>query len=380
MLDLVRVLLTDLNRRQVRYCHWKSNASLDQALEGIGDLDLLVDPDHAAVLDTVLAGLGFVEALPADGPGDQASRHYVGLDEPSGRLVHLDVYDRLLTGGTLLKNHHLPLEAMLFASLRCQDSVPVPGRAAELVLLVLRKLIESASPLEHALLLREYDQVRREVSWLAANAATRADAEPLVGALRRAPHHLRRRRLDKDQQVGYGNVRNEASQLLRPWRRLRMHEQAMRLVDHALVRDHHLACAPAPLQELVRTQALGDVPQHVEPEQQGVTITPDDANHEPTPTRPAQHKAHEPRKSQHVDQDGPSDRPAQTAELQAITACDEHLRGHGRLSSFHQALQQSPGQRGLAHTGRARQLHNHCCWTLAHRRRQPRTGASASLR
>jgi thymidylate kinase len=180
MLDLVRVLLTDLNRRQVRYCHWKSNASLDQALEGIGDLDLLVDPDHASVLSSILAELGFVEALPADGPGDQASRHYVGLDEPSGRLVHLDVYDRLLTGGTLLKNHHLPLEAMLFASLRCQDSVPVPGQAAELVLLVLRKLIESASPLEHALLLREHDQVRREVSWLAANAATRADAAALV--------------------------------------------------------------------------------------------------------------------------------------------------------------------------------------------------------
>jgi thymidylate kinase len=179
-LELVRALACELDRRKVRYCHWKSNASLHEAVLGVGDLDLLVDPTHLSEFEAALASLGFVEVVTLDGPSAQGTRHFVGLDDPTSRLVHLDVYTRLLTGGTLLKNHHLPLEDLLFESVHRDSPLPVPSRAAELVLLVIRKSIESGSVLEHALLQREYERVRLELDWLGVDGATRVEAQALV--------------------------------------------------------------------------------------------------------------------------------------------------------------------------------------------------------
>src|SRR6266567_5149269 len=118
MLTLARMLIDDLDCGGVRFCHWKSNAALDQAVQGVGDLDLLVDPLDGPDFRSVVARLGFVATRMPSWQGRRDAYHYYGLDESTGRLLHLDVYDRLLTGGTLLKNHHLPLEEMVFGSLR----------------------------------------------------------------------------------------------------------------------------------------------------------------------------------------------------------------------------------------------------------------------
>jgi thymidylate kinase len=171
MLELAQMLFTELNTRGVRYCHWKSNAALDQALAGAGDLDLLVDPTDWTTFEAVLADLGFLRARLESWQTRPDAHQYYGHDEQSGQLVHLDVYDRLVTGGTLLKNHHLPLEEMIFESRRFEGQVPVPSRGAELVLLVLRKTIESASLPEHLLLLREFSHVLGELRWLADDEA-----------------------------------------------------------------------------------------------------------------------------------------------------------------------------------------------------------------
>jgi thymidylate kinase len=178
-LNLVRWLFEELDRHQVRYCHWKSNAALGRALAGEGDLDILVDPACWTSLTGVLDELGFVPAHLPSWKSRQGAHHYYGMDASTGRFVHVDLYDRLLTGGTLLKNHVLPLEEMVFSSLRREAGVAVPSRGAELVLLVVRKLLECASIPEYALLLREYSGIRRELRWL-ADEQTRAEARALV--------------------------------------------------------------------------------------------------------------------------------------------------------------------------------------------------------
>lgn len=180
MLALIRTMFTELNARGICYCHWKSNAALDRALQGIGDLDLLVSPTDWVSFESILKGLGFVEAAPSSWQTSaKTHHHYYGMDDPTGRLVHVDACDRVVTGGTLLKNHDLPLGQMIFESLHYAGIVPVPGRAQELVALVLRKMIESASPLEHAYLLREYSEVVQELRVL-ADDETRAEARELV--------------------------------------------------------------------------------------------------------------------------------------------------------------------------------------------------------
>ena len=164
--ELTTKLFEELNRLEVRYCHWKSNNLLKEALCGLGDLDLLVASESAAAFDAVLAQLGFRPVATPSWNTHAGICHYYGLDEPSGRIFHLHVYYRLATGGTLLKRYRLPLEEMMFANLRYVSNVAIPGAAAELVLLVLRKTLEFGEPTEYPFLWRQLRSIRAEIDWL----------------------------------------------------------------------------------------------------------------------------------------------------------------------------------------------------------------------
>jgi thymidylate kinase len=175
VLQVVSQLFEAVDKQGARFCHWKSNATLAAALDGKGDLDLLVLPVDVPKVESVLREVGFVEVAVPSWRSRPGARHFYGLDDGTGSLVHIDLYEQLVTGGTLLKNHHLPLEAFVLGSLRRQGSVPTPSRGAELALLVVRKMLECASLPEHALLMREYHQVECELKWL-ADESTRAGA------------------------------------------------------------------------------------------------------------------------------------------------------------------------------------------------------------
>jgi thymidylate kinase len=162
------LLTSALDRGGVRYCHWKSNAWLSEPLRAESDLDLLVARADATRFQTVLGSLGY---KPCVADGSPSICHYYGLDEPSGRLVHVHAYYRILTGGAVLKNHRLPLEEMLLSGTRRIGGIPVPDPAAELVSLVVRKMIESAAPIEAAFLARERTAVLEELAWLSAGAS-----------------------------------------------------------------------------------------------------------------------------------------------------------------------------------------------------------------
>lgn len=170
MLAITRDLVARLDARGVRYCHWKSNARLAASVAGETDADLLVDPASRAGFEEVLAGLGFI-AL-ADRAPDGRTRHYFGFDEATGALLHLDVLSEIVTGGTLVKSHRLPLEAMVWEGLRRLDGVPVPSAASELALLLVRKTLECGSMLEHPFMRREDAALQEEISWLTEDPAT----------------------------------------------------------------------------------------------------------------------------------------------------------------------------------------------------------------
>jgi len=152
----------------VRYCHWKSNAKLADALRGRTDLDLLVARADAGRFQTVLGSLGYKPCL---SDGSPSICHYYGIDEESGRLVHVHAYYRIISGGTVVKNYRLPLEEMLLGDVRRIDGVSVPDPAAELISLVVRKTVECASPIEALFLAREGRAVREELAWLSAAAS-----------------------------------------------------------------------------------------------------------------------------------------------------------------------------------------------------------------
>src|SRR5205814_8983314 len=138
VLPVLHALFESLGRAGVRYCHWKSNWRLPEALRGETDLDLLV---HRADRSRFLSLVGALGLKPGSGEDHPSVWHCYGCDDESGRLFDLHVYGRLITGGTI-KGYHLPVEEMLLRGARSTAAgVNVPDPAPALVLFVIRKAL-----------------------------------------------------------------------------------------------------------------------------------------------------------------------------------------------------------------------------------------------
>src|SRR5437867_4209472 len=155
MLELIRRLIACLDAEGIEYCHWKSNAFLGETLAGEGDLDLFVRRENGDRFDGLLGTLRFKPMTTPRWRTVPSVLHYLGLDRDTGILVHLHVYLRLVTGGSMAKPCWLPLDALLLESRHRLDGVWVPARDAELLLFVLRKMLEYSSPTEGPLAVRE---------------------------------------------------------------------------------------------------------------------------------------------------------------------------------------------------------------------------------
>jgi thymidylate kinase len=168
-------LFERLDETAIPYCHWKSNRGLDAGVQGATDLDLLVERRQADAFRDVLHELGFRPASEGATRPLPAVEHYHALD-PSGSLVHVHAYYRIITGDSLGKSYHLPLEAMLLENTRRVGLVTVPSEGAELIVFTLRMHIKHTSLVELALLHRDWAHVRREADGLAGREARREAA------------------------------------------------------------------------------------------------------------------------------------------------------------------------------------------------------------
>jgi len=176
VLPVLCALFESLGRAGVRYCHWKSNWRLPEALRGETDLDLLV---HRADTSRFLSVVGALGLKPGGGEDHPSVCHCYGCDDESGRLFDLHVYYRLITGGTI-KGYHLPVEEMLLRGAQPTEAgVYVPEPAAELVLFVIRKSLDYAVAIE-ALIPREWKAAADELRWLMSQGATDRDVRRLL--------------------------------------------------------------------------------------------------------------------------------------------------------------------------------------------------------
>ncbi len=166
MLNLITRLFDSFHSQGLVYCHWKSNRNLEKALNGEEDLDLLISRDSVDGVNMSLISLGFKMASQPAAEQSYSIYHYYGLDEESGKLVHPHVHYRLVTGGSILKNYRFPMEEKIFSNREQISGIYVPAKAVELLLLVVRKTLESASITETFMLLREKESVQKEIEWL----------------------------------------------------------------------------------------------------------------------------------------------------------------------------------------------------------------------
>lgn len=138
MLALSRSFFEYLNSNKIRYCHWKSNCRLNKSLNGETDLDLLVNEKDKSIFESALKRFEFKSVLSSRLKRIPDVEDHLGLDYGSGRLIHLHVHYKLVLGQRHIKNHHLPIEEVVFRNIILRDHVYIPCHEIELLLLVIR--------------------------------------------------------------------------------------------------------------------------------------------------------------------------------------------------------------------------------------------------
>lgn len=144
MLMNLEKIFKDFVENDIHFCHWKSNINIDDACNGVGDLDLLFCKTQYALVTNLLVSNDFKRAeskLDRQYPGVE---DYFGYDRQSGKIVHLQAHYQLVTGQPLSKNYHFPIEGLILSNLPSDSStpIPVPNKSLELILHVCRSFIK----------------------------------------------------------------------------------------------------------------------------------------------------------------------------------------------------------------------------------------------
>ncbi len=173
----VAELVAALNRHPIRYCHWKSNQHLGEALAGETDLDILVDGAQADACRSILRQAGCKQVVPQPSSRYPGIEDWLVFDGATGRLGHIHLHFRIITGGRP-KNYHLPIEQWLLSECVTLFDVAIPAYARELIVLAVRTALKARFRDLAKALLRPYREVipaaaRAEFDWLLG----RVDAE-----------------------------------------------------------------------------------------------------------------------------------------------------------------------------------------------------------
>ena len=124
MLQISRDLFSLWNT-QIRYCHWKSNEHLLEGLFGETDLDVLVPLEDREKGCAIMRQLGFIKCRTQYGSRYPNVEDWLGLDESSGKYIHIHLHYQIVTGHKGLKEYSLPWSDRALASRVLDDQTGV---------------------------------------------------------------------------------------------------------------------------------------------------------------------------------------------------------------------------------------------------------------
>lgn len=107
MLQICKELFRCWNQ-DVRYCHWKSNEHLQPGLNGDTDLDILVDRECIEIARKELLKNDFLYCKSQLGSRYEGVEDWLGFDVETGRLIHVHLHQKMVTGHRGMKEYTLP--------------------------------------------------------------------------------------------------------------------------------------------------------------------------------------------------------------------------------------------------------------------------------
>ena len=180
--ETVLAALAELHCSAIAYCCWKGSRRIAAALSGETDLDLLIRPEDLHRVEAILRGEGFKLFPAAPGRVHPAIQTLLGHDEPTSRIIHIDLHSRLVTGSSLLREYHLPWADVILARAIPHPLLPIRilDPVSEALLLVVRSCFELRR--SDPIALRHWQRLKRKFASDRAHLAARIDPKEL-GAL-----------------------------------------------------------------------------------------------------------------------------------------------------------------------------------------------------
>ena len=121
----INVLLQELHRSNISYCHWKSNEHLQAAMCGDTDLDMLFKFQDFDTLTKLFNKCGFQLY---EVPKYRRYPHiydFISIDPVSNKIIHLHAHFRLIIGKSGIKNYHLDIEPEILNNRMYNDEMKV---------------------------------------------------------------------------------------------------------------------------------------------------------------------------------------------------------------------------------------------------------------
>ncbi len=137
MLSAVEKFIKTFNEKGILYCHYKGNNHIEDGLEGISDLDILVDKTQKKECKEALKEMGFVHFKSQEGSAFESVEDWINVDSETGKMIHIHLYYEIITGTKYVEEYRIPWEKQILET-RIQDvnhgGIYISSREAELAL------------------------------------------------------------------------------------------------------------------------------------------------------------------------------------------------------------------------------------------------------
>lgn len=109
-LKKINQLFQNFDRHDIRYCHWKSNEHLGASMTADTDLDVLFDESQKEEIESIFKATNFFLFKAPWYRSYDGIADYIGIDEGTGKVIHVHTHYKLILGETGVKSFHLPWE------------------------------------------------------------------------------------------------------------------------------------------------------------------------------------------------------------------------------------------------------------------------------
>lgn len=155
----------------VIYCHWKSNEHLLPGLAGDTDLDILCSVDSKQMAEKLMKECHFIHVISQRISQFDSVEDWLGFDPLTGKMSHLHLHYKMITGHKGLKEYALPWTEQCLQTRRLDEKydVYIADPSLELVVLYTRIALKASYATLVKACLGKYKlskDVQREVDYL----------------------------------------------------------------------------------------------------------------------------------------------------------------------------------------------------------------------